>query len=685
MGLFDKESQQEILKVKKAVLRRFPVLGPVMSTLKFKSTKKITTAATDGKYIYYNPDFIGTLKFDEKVFIMAHEAMHVFNNHIYRSANKKDVYLWNIATDAVINQTLKEEGLPIIEGGIDMPEAKGKSAEQMYKILRKKKRDWEKEQEKKRKEAEEKNQEQSQQQSQNQNGGQGKGSDQQSQQSQSGGGQQQPGEEPDISQPPPSFPLDNNAQNNQTQFGSGDNNENQQSQNQDKQGGDQEKPSKDQKGVGEKETQEEQNQTGGSGENSKEEKQPEGKSDVGDQSQSDKTQSQQDETDTQEEEGEEKQPWEQEVDGHGLWQKAAKKAKKQQQKKGPEKKDDKKESDDKKEKSEKQEGEESSEEVEEENENQDNSSSENTEEKKDVKKKEKKKPEKVGEDDSVSTEEDEREKQKPKSTKDFNDLGHVDPDAEEDEEEFDDIEEGSEDDEREKSFTETNDKLKKQIAERTKAKIKSKASQAEKKGYGRGSGMEKGTLGSVGEADSIVSWKSVLKRNFEEEQTEWSYRRASSDNYYMARMETRVMYNHPSTEVMLDTSGSINYKLLRGFLRQLKPLLKNSKLRVACFDDEVYDFVEIESNDDIDNFTFYGRGGTDLDKPVRAFSKDKNINKIIFTDGEGYMPREDLKDVNVIWIVFDNRDFHPCCGKVIYVDSKEIIDEEDEYEDEMDY
>lgn len=65
-----------------------------------------------------------------------------------------------------------------------------------------------------------------------------------------------------------------------------------------------------------------------------------------------------------------------------------------------------------------------------------------------------------------------------------------------------------------------------------------------------------------------------------------------------------------------------------------------------------------------------------MDLPVRAFSKKKEVNKIIFTDGYagwGRMPKEDLRNQNVIWVVFDNREFKPCCGKVIFTSRQEIM------------
>ena len=47
----------------------------------------------------------------------------------------KDPTVWMSATDAVINQMLKRDGLEIISGGIDYPEAIDYSAEEYYELL----------------------------------------------------------------------------------------------------------------------------------------------------------------------------------------------------------------------------------------------------------------------------------------------------------------------------------------------------------------------------------------------------------------------------------------------------------------------------------------------------------------------------------------------------------------------
>jgi predicted metal-dependent peptidase len=101
----------------------------------------------------------------------------------------------------------------------------------------------------------------------------------------------------------------------------------------------------------------------------------------------------------------------------------------------------------------------------------------------------------------------------------------------------------------------------------------------------------------------------------------------------------------------LDTSDSINNKLLRGFLRECKNILKQSRLKVGCFDTKFYGFHEIKTLSDIDNMILEGGGGTNFEVAVNAFTR-RVENKIIFTDGYASMPNT---SIDVIWIVFGNK------------------------------
>ena len=178
----------------------------------------------------------------------------------------------------------------------------------------------------------------------------------------------------------------------------------------------------------------------------------------------------------------------------------------------------------------------------------------------------------------------------------------------------------------------------------------------------------------LGKSKPVADWKTILKKKFDNDEIIWSQHRYIRENNYAYRMTDFIDENESITEVMLDVSGSIPDSFIKSFLRQLKPILKESKLKVACFDTMVTEFTELKTDRDIDKYYIYRMtGGTDLDLPVRSFTKDPKINKIVFTDGYSYdMPRKDLENVDVIWIVYDNKDFKPCCGKVINVESSEF-------------
>ena len=194
---------------------------------------------------------------------------------------------------------------------------------------------------------------------------------------------------------------------------------------------------------------------------------------------------------------------------------------------------------------------------------------------------------------------------------------------------------------------------------------------------------DKGTieLGDIGKSKEEIDWKLLLRREVEKTETIWSQRRSIAENNYAYRLEENDIEDEAETEVMIDVSGSVDLELVKSFLRQLKPLLEQSKLRVGCFNEQFWGLVDIKNVKDIDNFTIPkgARGHSawteDWDLAVRSFTKKREINKIVFTDGypcPGTMPKEDLKRENIIWLVYGNKDFEPCCGKVINITEKQL-------------
>jgi len=230
----------------------------------------------------------------------------------------------------------------------------------------------------------------------------------------------------------------------------------------------------------------------------------------------------------------------------------------------------------------------------------------------------------------------------------------------------------------EDTFRKENEELRKSIGEKVRKKLKDERIQAENlENRSKISGGYKSSFDGVGTSKPVVSWKKILKNEFEKEEDRYSYRRANEDNYWSARMESMEVEDKPEIEVMLDVSGSVSDTFLKAFLRQLKPLFKNSVLRVGCFDEYVYPKKLIKSLDDIDKFEIERQAiwTENWDGAVRSFSKKIGVNKIVFTDGcpcPGVMPKADLKKTMVYWLVYDNRNFKPCCGKVIFIDPKEL-------------
>ncbi len=461
-----------IYDVKRKMLAKYPRFGSeiAIANIEFKDNLPYHTAATDGKNVYVDPNYFASLSESDRLFLIAHEIMHIKFMHMHRlvdkAGNKRNLDLWNTATDAIINANLERDGFTIKEGYVNMPEALNYSAEEFYQILL---------QEKEKKEQEQRN---------NQNKEQGDDREQGTKDNQ-----------------------------NQEQGESGEQNDDN------------------------KNSEQTENQNNG------------GKS---------------------------------QGDDHSLWEEAFKEYQNSQN----------------------------------EGQKQDNDSQEQ---------------------DSKQTEEEQKDTG-------FDEKGEFEDNRKEKREKF------------------------KARKEKTEKDIRN---------------TDKGTieLGNIGQSKEAIDWKILLRREVEKTETIWSQRRSIAENNYAYRLEENDIEDEAETEVMIDVSGSVDLDLVKAFLRQLKPILKQSKLKVGCFNEKFWGLVDIKTVKDIDNFTIpkQARGNSawteDWDLAVRSFTKKREINKIVFTDGypcPGTMPKEDLKRENIIWLVYGNKKFNPCCGKVINITEKQL-------------
>lgn len=128
------------------MLTAFPFFGIlVSSTMLVESPERAgDTAATDGSAIYYNPEFIESLRQQNDMqvaFVLAHEVLHCALGHLWR-IDDRDPNRWNRACDIVINRILRDAGLPAPDGaltatseGLD-PQAEQLSEEEIYQLLK---------------------------------------------------------------------------------------------------------------------------------------------------------------------------------------------------------------------------------------------------------------------------------------------------------------------------------------------------------------------------------------------------------------------------------------------------------------------------------------------------------------------------------------------------------------------
>lgn len=84
--------------------------------LRYSPCWDIDTAATDGKRLLYNPDFINGLSRDQLVGLLAHEVLHCSNAHQARR-DARDSKLWNVACDLAINSLLLEANFTLPDDG----------------------------------------------------------------------------------------------------------------------------------------------------------------------------------------------------------------------------------------------------------------------------------------------------------------------------------------------------------------------------------------------------------------------------------------------------------------------------------------------------------------------------------------------------------------------------------------
>jgi len=120
------KSKEGIVAISR-ILFKYPFFGSILfKTARYVETDdpKIPYAATDGRSIYFNREWVKKIPTDWAVFVICHEVLHNVYRHINRSADyrrqghlkgmKWSDKLANIAQDYIINDVLKEAKVGIM-------------------------------------------------------------------------------------------------------------------------------------------------------------------------------------------------------------------------------------------------------------------------------------------------------------------------------------------------------------------------------------------------------------------------------------------------------------------------------------------------------------------------------------------------------------------------------------------
>jgi predicted metal-dependent peptidase len=124
---------QRIIKARAALITAHPFFGALALHLQPVQTSGCPRLATDGRYLFYNVEFLDTITSEQLKGIIAHEVYHCALKHHTRR-NGRDPKLWNQATDFVINPMVLEAGLKLPTWVLLDPQYDGLSAEQVHRI-----------------------------------------------------------------------------------------------------------------------------------------------------------------------------------------------------------------------------------------------------------------------------------------------------------------------------------------------------------------------------------------------------------------------------------------------------------------------------------------------------------------------------------------------------------------------
>ena len=100
------EVLDRIVIARVGLLLRHPFFGNMATRLKIQAADEwCTTAAVDGRTLYFNTQFFNAMNNKEVEFVIAHEILHCVFDHLGRR-DQRNPKLYNIAADYIVNNLL---------------------------------------------------------------------------------------------------------------------------------------------------------------------------------------------------------------------------------------------------------------------------------------------------------------------------------------------------------------------------------------------------------------------------------------------------------------------------------------------------------------------------------------------------------------------------------------------------
>jgi predicted metal-dependent peptidase len=132
----DEAAREKFITARIGLLLKAPFFGNLATRMQLVNADAwCATAATDGRRLYYNSEFVNKMPLKQVEFLVGHEVLHVVYDHMGRR-DSRDPKLWNIADDYCVNADLEEqrigERIPI---GLYNSKYRGQSAEEVYDDL----------------------------------------------------------------------------------------------------------------------------------------------------------------------------------------------------------------------------------------------------------------------------------------------------------------------------------------------------------------------------------------------------------------------------------------------------------------------------------------------------------------------------------------------------------------------